>query len=173
MRKTRNTSNAVVATSDARESRRRERRAPTTHKREEHASDLRRRRDDERSERRSTGPEAQTGTRETRNASNAVVATSEVREGRRCGRRAPTTRFARDAGVWDAATTTSDAAKTDGAGGPCQDGIPMAPEAHAGWERARHETQATRGNKRRVGKSTAREANAAITRARVICNAVM
>ena len=92
-RKTRNASNAVAATSDAGESRRRERRTPTTHERERHVSDLQRRRDGERSERRSTGPgaHAEMGTRETLNVSNAVVATSEAMEGRRRGRRAPTT----------------------------------------------------------------------------------
>ena len=93
-RETRNASYAAVATSDAGEGRRRGWHAPTTRERERRARNLGRRRDDERFKRRPTAPEAhvEMETRGTRNASNVIVTTSDVREYRRRGMRAPTTR---------------------------------------------------------------------------------
>ena len=92
-RETRNASDSAVATSNAGKGRRRGRRVPTTRERERCTSDFERRRDDERRKRRPTTPEvrAEMGTRETQNASNAVVATSDASEGRRCGGRVPPT----------------------------------------------------------------------------------
>ena len=65
-----------------------------TRGRDRRAIDLGRRRDDERRKRRPTAPEAHAGmeTRETQNKSNAVVATSDAKEGRQRERRTPMTR---------------------------------------------------------------------------------
>ena len=120
MRETRNASNAAVSTSEAKEGRRRGRRAPATRERERRAGDMGRRRDDERRKRGPTAPKthAEMETRETRDTSNAIVATSNAREGRRRRRHGGARRqyaSARDARViLDAVVTTSDA-KADGA----------------------------------------------------------
>ena len=115
MRETRNASNAAVSTSEAKEGRRRGRRAPATRERERRAGDMGRRRDDERRKRGPTAPKAhaETETREPRDTSNAIVATSNSRGRSDCAggarRQHASARDARE--IWDAAVTTSDASE--------------------------------------------------------------
>ena len=124
-REARNASNAM-ATSDTRDCRRRRWRALTTRERERRAGDLRHRRDEERRKRRPSAPEAhaETDMQETQSASNTVVVSSDAREGRRRGWRAPAT-SERERHTSDLVRRRDDE--------QCKR-IPKAPEAHAEME---------------------------------------
>ena len=89
-------------------------RAPATRERERRARDLGRRRNDKRREQRLTAPEAhaEIGTREIRNASNAIVATAARGKVEGAGGARRHHASARDMRVaYDASTTTSDASE--------------------------------------------------------------